>query len=136
MKYYFGSAKLGHFLQFSIVGSACFLLQLALLVTFVEALGLSPVVASGCGYVIAAIGNYLANRTFTFQSHVRHGAAAPRFVVLAISGLLLNMAAMALLLRVGVAPYVVAQIITTGLVLVWNYWWSAKWVYTASRESS
>lgn len=117
------------FMRFVVVGSIATAVQYLVLVGSVELLGWSSVLGSGIGFLMGAIVNYLLNRRFTFRSDVPHTTAVARFVVVLSVGLTLNLALMYLFThRLGL-PYLIAQVLTTGLVLFWHFAGNALWSF-------
>jgi len=86
------------------------------------------VLASGIGFVVSAVCNYLLNARLTFRSKKTHATTAPRFAATATAGLLMNLLVLTGLTSLGmhVAP---AQVITTICVLIWNYTINAIWTF-------
>jgi putative flippase GtrA len=99
------------------------------LVATVQGLHLSPVTGSGLGFVLSAGVNYWLNRRFTFRSDAPHAGVAFRFAVIVIAGLLINLALMHVLSGTLAWPYLLAQVLTTGVVLVWNFSGNAFWTF-------
>jgi putative flippase GtrA len=117
------------FQKFVIVGVLATATQYAVLVLMVRLLGADPVIASSCGYVISALLNYYLNYRLTFRSVQSHGRALPRFAVIVAIGLLINSSIIWLLSEQASLPYLVAQIIATAVVLVWNFGANKKWTF-------
>jgi putative flippase GtrA len=120
--------SLAQFGGFAGVGAVATALQYVVLVSLVTA-GLSPVVGSSIGFCLSALVNYYLNHRFTFQSTALHRDAIPRFAAMAFAGLLLNAALMAVLTPW--VHYLVAQVIATGTVLVFNFCVSRLWTFKA-----
>jgi putative flippase GtrA len=106
-----------------------------LLVALVEAAGLAVVPASAAGFCLGATVNYLMNRTLVFRSARAHREALPRFMLVALTGLAWNALLMALLTGAAGLPYLVAQILTTGLLVFWHYMVNAAWTFRAAHRT-
>ena len=84
--------------------------------------------ASTAGAVLGALINYTLNYHFTFASQKDHRESLSKFAVVALVGLGLN----SLFMWAGVHllgwHYLPAQIVTTGLVMLWSFagnrWWT------------
>lgn len=88
-----------------------------------------PVVASTLGAVVGAVVSYVLNRAFTFESTRSHAGAVPRFVVVALVSFILNGALMDLLVhRLGVF-YLLAQVITTAVTMLWTFSGYRVWAF-------
>ena len=117
------------FQKFVIVGVLATATQYAVLVLMVRILGADPVIGSSCGYVISALLNYYLNYRLTFRSAQSHARALPRFALIAAIGLLINSSIVWLLSERASLPYLVAQIIATAIVLIWNFGANKKWTF-------
>ena len=116
------------FMRFVLVGGTATALHYAIMFTLLHFNLCDKLVASGTGFTLSAVFNYLANAYFTFRSEHDHAASVPRFVATMAAGLVINVSVLALLTHLGlaVAP---AQIFATGVVLVWNYTINAVWTF-------
>ena len=117
------------FATVGVVGTAAHYLVLYQLV---ESYGIDPVTASGCGAIAGLIVNYLLNYILTFKSQQSHFKAFPKFAVIAGIGFSLNLGLMTLL-----TPhlyYLYAQIVTTLLVLIWNFLGNSLWTFRAGKH--
>ncbi len=114
--------------KFLIVGGSATALQYGLLIVFVQFAGLSPVVATSIAYAISSVYNYLLNYYATFKSDASHRTAATKFSAVAGSGLLINAGIIAALTKLG-AHYLVAQVVATLVILVWNFVVHKYWTY-------
>jgi putative flippase GtrA len=70
---------------------------------------------------LGALVNYLLNRRYTFCSEKQHGEALTKFLVIAALGLALNSSLMFIFVEILSIYYLVAQVLSTGLVLVWSF---------------
>jgi putative flippase GtrA len=123
------------FLRFIVVGIVATAIHYALLIAFVELLGWDPVPASALGFALSACVNYVLNRGFTFQSKAKHTQAALRFAIVALTGLGWTALLMyALTDRLNFA-YLLAQVCTTGLVLIWNFFGNALWSFAVPKPA-
>jgi putative flippase GtrA len=117
------------FLRFLAVGATCTGLQYVILVLLVEIAKQPKFWSAAAAYLCGLIASYLLNRAFTFAGTQTHfGKTFAKFVLLGVSGLTLNMAIFTALTYVGFY-YLLAQVIATGLVLIWNYAWSKLVVF-------
>lgn len=119
-------------LRFILVGGGTTSCQYVALTLLVELLHIKADVASCVGYGLGAVVSYVVNRFWTFKSDLSHAQSLPRFAVMIGIGLLLSFAVMyALVDSVGL-HYLLAQILTTGIVMLSNYLLAASWVFIAS----
>jgi len=121
------------FLAFAGVGAVATGIQYAVLTLMVELLDAAPAASSAVGFGLSSIANYILNYRLTFRSTARHAHALPKFLAVACVGLALNTGLMALLAERAGMYYLLAQVLTTGLVLVWNFAANLLWSF---REPS
>jgi putative flippase GtrA len=125
---------LRQFLSFSGVGVVAAVAHYGVLVALVELFDIRPVIATLWGFLAGAGVSYWLNRTYTFRSSRPHREAAPRFLAVATGGFILNGLAM-WALNVGAGmPYLLAQVIATGIVLLWNFTANKLWTFGAAHE--
>ena len=115
-------------MAFGGAGIAAAIVHYGLLIGLVQSGTLSPVPATLCGYVAGGGVSYALNRRHTYRSDRPHQEAAWRFAVVACIGFLITFAVMSVLVDRLTLPYLPAQLLTTGLVLVWSFsahkWWT------------
>ena len=126
------AALFRQFINFTGVGFVSAIGHYGLLIALVQLAGIAAVPASAAGALLGAWINYTLNYHFTFRSSKRHREAALKFAAVATVGLVLN----TLFMWVGVdligAHYLLAQVVTTGLVLIWSFAGNRFWTFQAS----
>ena len=120
------------FAVFVLVGVFGFVAHYGTLIGLTEGTGMDPVLASGLGFVAGGLTNYVLNYRFTFRSTKRHRQALPQFFLIALVGLGLNTALMALLVKGLASNYVAAQIATTALLTLWHFGANRLWTFRRS----
>lgn len=120
-------------MQFAGVGAIGTMAHYVLLVMLVEVLGANAVAASTAGATLGAVVNYLLNRRYTFRSKKRHREALTKFFIIAASGLALNASFMLVFVKILSLYYLLAQVLSTGLVLVWNFVGNRFWTFNDAR---
>ena len=106
---------------FAWVGVVAAIVHYGLLVGLVEVGLAGPVTAALVGYVAGGIASYGLNRRYTYESDRPHAEAGWRFALVAGVGFVLTGIFMHVFAeRLGV-PYLAAQILTTGIVLVFHF---------------
>lgn len=115
---------------FAGVGLLAAVVHYGLLIALVETGAAGPVPATLAGYVGGGLLSYALNRRHTYRSQRPHAEAGWRFAAVAGVGFLLTGAAMHVLTGAPGMPYLAAQLLTTGLVLVWSFaahkWWTFR----------
>lgn len=123
--------RLWRFIRFGMVGAIGTLAHYALLLVLVEGVGAGAMVGTASGSLLGALVNYVLSRRLVFASDRRHREALPRFLLVAASSLLLN-AVLMYVLAVGLGwHYLLAQVLTTAMLLLWNYAANARWTFPA-----
>ncbi|WP_342360557.1 GtrA family protein [Terrarubrum flagellatum] len=121
-------ALVSQFISFFGVSIIATLVHYAVLIGLVEAAKTPAVPAALAGYCVGGIVSYWLNRVRTFRSDRPHFEAGWRFVVVMAVGFGLTLALMTLFVEQLGAPYLPAQIVTTILVMGWNFvahkWWT------------
>jgi len=109
--------------RFGLVGGLCFLIDYCLLALLVEAVGLSPLIASAASFSVSVIVNYLLSVRYVFES--RPGMGRLRevevFIVMSLMGLGLNQ----LLMYLGTEGlgfhYLLVKLAATAMVMAYNF---------------
>ena len=117
------------FAAFFGVGLAAAMAHYGLLILLVEGGGFHPVPATLAGYVAGGLVSYVLNRRHTYRSSRPHREATWRFAVVAFVGFLLTWFLMhAFTVWMG-GPYLPAQVITTGVVMLWSFMAHKIWTF-------
>ena len=120
---------LTRFAGFTGAGAVATSIQYLILILLVTFAGLSPPISSSIGFILSALLNYHLNHRYTFRSTAAHSHALPRFAAMALAGLAINAILMWLLTAQASIHYLAAQVVTTGSVLLWNFWLSDCWTF-------
>jgi putative flippase GtrA len=115
--------------KYVVAGAIATAVHYATMATLVQALGAGVLLSTCIGYTAGAFVKYPLNHRLVFASGARHREAVPRFAAGLAVGFLLNAAIFSLLLRALPAHYMVAQVLTTGLVILANYLVARLWVF-------
>ncbi len=124
---------LRQFIRFLKVGAGVTALDYAVMIGAVQWLGWGSVLASGLGFTVGSLANYLFNRYYTFRSSTPHGIALLRFLVVIGTGLGITLGLMHLLTTRWGLPYLPARVLTTGLVMFWHFAGNAFWSFAQPR---
>lgn len=115
------------------VGLVAAVAHYGVLIGGVELAHINPVPATLAGYVLGGIVSYILNRRHTYRSDRPHEEAGWRFAIVAGVGFLLTYGLMTLLVDRWQVSYLPAQILTTGLVLVWSFFAHKFWSFGAPK---
>ncbi len=122
-------ALMRQFVKFTGVGFVSAIGHYGLLIALVQIAAVPAVPASAAGALLGAWINYSLNYHYTFRSTRQHRESVLRFAVVAAVGLVLN----TLFMWVGVeligAHYLLSQVVTTGLVLIWSFAGNRYWTF-------
>lgn len=124
---------LTQFLAFFGVGVVAAIVHYGLLIALKEVFFYDPVHASLAGYIAGGIVSYALNRAYTYEAQRGHFEAGWRFAVVAFVGFGLTWLFMALFTRQLGWHYLFAQIITTGIVLIWSFFAHKYWSFAERR---
>lgn len=114
---------------FAGVGVLAAVAHYGVLIGLVEAGGFAPVPATLLGYVAGGLLSYVLNRRLTYASDRPHAEAGWRFAVVAAVGFVLTGGFMHVFTGCLGAPYIPAQLATTGIVLVWSFIAHKVWTF-------
>ena len=117
---------------FVVTGGAATVTHVGAFVLFVELLALTPVVASVPSFLLALSVSYYGNRNFTFKSAGSHAAELPKYTIVAVSGLLMNVAITYVVVDILAAWYAIALVLVVTIVPTVTFWLSRKWVFTST----
>lgn len=107
------------FVRYAVMGGLAALFQLLLLALFVEVAGMPALLSSTLALAISVLVNYVLQHRVTFRSRIGHAIAGPRFLIFALGTLGANAALFGTLSTA--LPYLVSQILTTGVIFPINY---------------
>lgn len=107
-------------IKYIISGSIAVLTHLVLLMMMVEMLQAPEVFASNISFCIGAMVNYLLQHNFVYNCEGQHGKHASRFIMVTLTGLLINYVVFSQLLTL-IDFYVLAQLITIIIVFVFSF---------------
>ncbi|MCG5238340.1 GtrA family protein [Azospirillum doebereinerae] len=119
------------FLLFVMVGAAAAVVHYGTLIALAEGMTVPPVAASAAGFLAGGVVSYVLNYSHVFRSERSHAPTAAKFVAVAAVGLTLNSAILWALIHGASLHYLPAQIIATGLVMVWSFAANRYWTFGA-----
>ncbi|NDJ54090.1 MAG: GtrA family protein [Chloroflexi bacterium] len=137
MGHHFSKLELKRILRFGLVGAVGTALDFGLLILLRTGLGWPTALANVFSYSAGIVNNYGLNRLWTFPEARGKQVAIQlmQFSLVSLTGLALNTVIVVILERFLAAvltlpelDYVLAKIVATGLVFVWNFaanrWWT------------
>ncbi|MGY6251884.1 GtrA family protein [Paraburkholderia caledonica] len=121
------------FLRFASAGAMGTLCQYVILFIFVQAAGGNPVPGSLLGALAGAAVNYMLAYSFVFRSTKKHTETIYKFLIIAGGSVLLNTGLMYLLTQVLHVNYLLAQIVSSGLLLLYSFGANSVWTFKEHR---
>lgn len=118
------------FFIFTLIGAFGTITHFVVLTVLVELFSLNAVTGSAIGAIFGALVNYLLNYWLTFRSTKPHSETFPRFLAVATTGFALNALIMYFAVELIQAYYLLAQVLATGTVLLWNYVFHKLWTFS------
>lgn len=120
------------FIRYVTAGGLAALLHLVVLVGLVELAGFLPTPASAIGFCMAVMANYWLQYHWTFAAAGPHRVVFVRYVLVTLAGLGINTGLFWYLLNEIELPYLIAQVLAIGVVVLFNY--SVNLTYTFSNS--
>ena len=125
-----GRRDQGYLLRQGVVGMVCFVLNLALMWSLVEILGLHVLLAAAiCFFALNAIGHHLSRIVVFRHSSSAYGHSLVRFNLVMAVGFALNLSAMALTTQWLGIPYLLASALIAALFFIGNFVAHRDWTF-------
>lgn len=124
------SKKYSVFFQYAIVGCLGTAIDLGSLYLLVDFLHFHVLFAAAVSFVLAVVNNFILNKYWTFQnrsSNIRKQFI--KFLLVSIIGLILTEMFMAIFVYGLMIWYMASKLITSGLVLTWNFLANKYWTF-------
>jgi dolichol-phosphate mannosyltransferase len=118
-------------LKFGVVGGSGYLINLAVFAVLAGGLGLHHLAAAVGAFCVALANNFLWNRHWTFEAgHGHPGFQAARFFAVSTAALLINLAALELLISGASMGDLPAQAIAVAVAMPFNFLGNKLWTFT------
>lgn len=121
-------------MRFLLVGGSATAIQYVILIALHRGLGVAATLASAIGFVLSAIYNFLVSYHYTFRGSTPLLAALPRYALVIAIGLAINTAIFDVAMHVFGLPYLLAQVVATVVVLIWNFSLARAFVFGANHS--
>jgi len=116
------AGRLQEFSRFAANGILSFAVDYGTLIFLKEALGVHYLLSAGISFSLSVGVNYVICRAWVFQSRKRRDFwTIPLFLATSVGGLALNQLIMWVMVDIASCYYLVAKIVATCIVLIWNY---------------
>jgi len=121
---------LKQFLKFCVVGTVGTAIDFSLLYLLVEFAHVWYLLAATISFIVAVINNYIFNKFWTFKDRDKDFLRQfGRFLVVSIIGLGLNVLILYVLVEFAGMWYILAKVLATGVVLIWNFFANKYWTF-------
>jgi len=117
-------ALIAKFLKFCVVGVIGTVVDFGVTALCKEVLKIQKYVSNGIGFTLAATGNYLLNRNWTFvenKSHDGIGFEYIKFMVISTIGLGINTLILFLVSKKLKKGFYFSKVVATAVTLIWNF---------------
>jgi dolichol-phosphate mannosyltransferase len=121
------------FLKFAFVGFLGTLINLAVLYSLTEMLGIYYILSAVAAFVTAVTSNFLLNKVFTFRERLGHKATSKylKFLVVSVLGLSVNLALLYVLTEFLRVYYLFSQVIAIVIAFFVNFFGNKKWTFSS-----
>ena len=124
------AAKYAVFIKYAFVGCLGTAIDLGSLYLFIDRLHIHLLVATALSFLLAVVNNFTLNKFWTFQNkHSNVRKQFIKFLIVSTIGLILTEMCMALFVYVLNIWYMSSKLITSGLVLIWNFLANKYWTF-------
>jgi len=123
---------MGMLLRFAISGGLATATHVLVFITLVEWLSVRPVVSAGAAFIFALFVSYGMNYHWTFSVSGPHRVMLPRFALVAVLGLLLNLGITYAVVDMAGYWYGYALLLVVLLVPLVTFVISKLWVFNAN----
>lgn len=118
-------------LRFLIVGLGATSVHFAVVIALVEILGIDAIFSNGLAWAIALSVSYFGHFSWTFSATGEHAEHLPRFAVVSLFGLALNLLTVWLLHHQLGAHYLVATTLGVTLSIIVTFLASRFWAFSS-----
>jgi len=118
------------FIKYCIVGATGTFVDLFFLYVLVEYANLPVLTSTTISFILAVINNFVLNKIWTFQNKSKnYRKLFIKFLIVSVIGLGLTVACMYIFVHILFIWYMLAKIITSIVVLTWNFFGNKMWTF-------
>lgn len=119
------------FIKYCIVGLSGTAIDVISLFVLVEIFYFNVIIGSICSFIIAATNNFLLNKVWTFRNKSNNFRKLfIKFLLVSVFGFILTVISMYIFVNIIRIWYILAKLITSAVVLVWNFLGNKLWTFS------
>lgn len=119
------------FIKYAMVGVTGTALDVGSLYVFVDLLHIPVLVAAALSFILAVVNNFILNKIWTFRNSSRNFRKQfIKFFIVSVVGLVLTEICMAVFVYLLGIWYIASKLITSVIVLTWNFLANKNWTFT------
>jgi len=123
------------FIKYCIVGATGTFVDLAALYIFVEYFKLPVLLGATFSFFLAVVNNFLLNKLWTFKNKsLNYRKLFIKFLVVSLVGLGLTLTSMVFFVNILGLWYMLAKILSSGIVLTWNFLGNKLWTFKSNKK--
>ncbi len=123
--------------RFAVNGGVSFAVDYGVMIALTEWCGWNYLWAAGVSFTLSVVVNYILCKCWVFEGAQKQGAKAMTlFIGSSVVGLGLNQALMYGMVELIGLNYMVAKIVATAIVMVWNYVMKRKAIYMDGGQAA
>ncbi|MBM3206488.1 glycosyltransferase family 2 protein [Candidatus Pacearchaeota archaeon] len=122
----------GKFIKFSLVGLIGTFINLAVLYSFTELLGVYYIFSAILSFFLAASSNFILNKVLTFNESIKYKILSKyyKFLIVSICALIINLAVLYSFTELLGVYYLISQIIAIGFSFILNFIGNKIWTFS------
>lgn len=129
--------KFKPFIKYAIVGVVGTAIDLGALYLLVEYAQMDVILASVLSFLLAVVNNFMLNKAWTFRNKSKnYRKLFIKFLIVSLVGLLLTIFCMHLLVNVANVWYMLAKVLTSLIVLSWNFLGNKFWTFSIHKKEN
>lgn len=123
------------FIKYGIVWLSWTAIDIWSLYIFVDLLGINLYIWVTLSFILAVINNFLLNKIWTFRDKsIKYKRQFAKFFIVSIIWFSLTMACMYVLVDILQIYYIYSKIITSIIVVLWNFLWNKYWTFKSKMK--
>ncbi|MFC8304089.1 GtrA family protein [Specibacter sp. NPDC057265] len=122
-------------MRFLLVGGLSFAIDLGLLVLLHEGFAVDLWIATPIAFLSSLVFNFLAQRSFTFESTRGRGSSMIRYGALVVFNTFMTDVIVNLFHNLDLT-YTVGKIVATALTMIWNFFLYKHWVFHSTVSTA